>query len=125
MDTLYWYYVQSKKCEDVIGSIINHFKDSGYKSKCRITVIQQLLQQDIISLVKCDELMKFEDSLYEREVTQTATPTSTDSGIKSVDKSEASASPQPDDIKVSSNLLRKNEIFLDYYETRQDSRNIP
>lgn len=107
MDSLYWYYVQSKKSDDVIGIIINQYKESGHKAKSRIAVIQQLLQQDIISIVKCDELMKFEDSLYEREVTQIATPTNTESGIELAEKFEASASPPPDDIKVSYNWPRK------------------
>lgn len=114
MDTLYWYYVQSKKCEDLIGNIINQFKESGHKPKSRIAVIQQLLQQDIISLVKCDELMKFEDSLYEREVTQAATPISTESGIKLLDKFERSVSPKPDDINVSFIRSRKIKLFQNF-----------
>lgn len=115
MDSLYWYYVQSKKSDDVIGIIINQYKESGHKAKSRIAVIQQLLQQDIISILKCDELMKFEDSLYEREVMQIATPTNTESGIELAEKFEASASPPPDDIKVSSNWPTKEfESFSSY-----------
>nr|AGZ88039.1 TIMELESS [Belgica antarctica] len=110
LDTLYWYYAQSKKCDDVIGNIITQFKESGHKSKTRIAVVQQLLQQDIISLMKCDELMKFEDSLYEGEVTRANSPANTESGIELSDKFKAVVSPQPDDIKVlRDRLLSENK----------------
>jgi timeless len=58
MDTLYWYYVQSKKHKDIVGHIIKQIKDSGQKAKSRMAVIQQLLQQDIISQIEYDDLMK-------------------------------------------------------------------
>lgn len=67
MDTLYWYYVQSKNCPDLVGNIIKQIKESKLQAKSRIAIIQQLLQQDIISLHEFDALMKFEDSQYERE----------------------------------------------------------
>lgn len=44
-ETLYWYYVQSKKNNDVIGSILELFRKSELRSKSRIAIIQQLLQQ--------------------------------------------------------------------------------
>lgn len=58
MDTLYWYFVQSKKHKDIVGHIIKQIKDSGQKAKSRMAVIQQLLQQDIISQTEYDDLMK-------------------------------------------------------------------
>lgn len=58
MDRLYWYYVQSKKHKDIVGHIIKQIKDSGQKAKSRMAVIQQLLQQDIISQIEYDDLMK-------------------------------------------------------------------
>lgn len=104
MDTLYWYYVQSKKYPDTVGNIINQIKESGHKMKSRIAVIQQLLQQDIVSLVEFDDLMKFEDSQYEREAITSMTeglPSKTESGIELSDSSEMSVNHnQLDDIKV-------------------------
>ena len=99
LDVLYWYYVQSKKQKDVIGHIIKQLKNSGQKTKSRMAVIQQLLQQDLISLIEYDDLMKFEDSQYEREA-KTSGITEEESGIDISDSSETSTSNQPDDIKV-------------------------
>lgn len=103
MDTLYWFYVQSKKSKDIVGHLINQMKESGHKPKSRIAVIQQLLQQDIISLVEFDDLMKYEDSQYEREFKSSESqnsPRVTESGIDISENSEMSVISQPDDIKV-------------------------
>lgn len=104
MDTLYWYYVQSKKCPDVVGNIIKQIKESGHKFKSRIAVIQQLLQQDIVTLAEFDCLMKFEDSQYEREAKffdLTDSVSKGESGVEMMESSELSASSvQVDDIKV-------------------------
>jgi hypothetical protein len=108
MDTLYWYYVQSKKHKDVVGHIIKQIKDSGQKSKSRMGVIQQLLQQDIISLLEYDEFMKFEDSQYEREAV-TDTHSKEESGID-VESSDLSVGNQPDDIKVCCVLSLKKRV---------------
>lgn len=48
IDTLYWYYVQSKTNADVVGKIVQLFNNNGNKEnkdKSRISIIQQLLQQ--------------------------------------------------------------------------------
>lgn len=45
ISTLYWYYVQSKKSSDIIGKIVNLFKNSNSKEKSRLSVVQQLLKQ--------------------------------------------------------------------------------
>lgn len=45
MDVLYWYYEESKSFADVIGQMVKRFRDSNFKPKYRIDVIQQLLQQ--------------------------------------------------------------------------------
>lgn len=103
MDTLYWYFVQNKKSNDIVGSIINQIKESGQKIKSRIAIIQQLLQQDIITVLKFDDLMKFEDSQYEREVKTSdweESPSKVESGIDLSSESVASSNNQPDDIKV-------------------------
>lgn len=104
MDTLYWYYVQSKMFKDVVGNIINHIKDSGHKIKSRIAVIQQLLQQDIITLVEYDDLMMFEDSQYEKEAKTFCSgdsPSKDESGIEASENSDLSVNNNHlDDIKV-------------------------
>lgn len=70
-----------------------------------MAVIQQLLQQDLISLTEYDDFMKFEDSQYEREAKTSGITDSPskeeESGIEISESSEASVSNQPDDIKVS------------------------
>ncbi|XP_065357029.1 protein timeless isoform X2 [Calliphora vicina] len=81
MDTLYWYYVQSKKHNDIVGKIVKLFSNNGNKQKSRISIIQQLLQQDIITLVEYDDLMKFEDAEYQRTLLKTPTSCTTESGI--------------------------------------------
>lgn len=47
MDVLYWYYEESKFYSDVIGQIVKRLRESNFKLKYRIDVIQQLLQQVI------------------------------------------------------------------------------
>lgn len=44
-DILYWYYVQSKNCTDIVGNIVQLLKDSQYNPKSRLSVIQQLLHE--------------------------------------------------------------------------------
>lgn len=109
MDTLYWYYVQSRRSKDVIGSVTSLIKESYQKSKPRIAVIQQLLQQDIVSSVEFDDLMKFEDSQYEMEANN-ASPVKTESGIVLAEQFETIVDTQPDDIKVlRDRLLKENK----------------
>lgn len=109
--TLYWYHVQSKKFKDIIGSVMDLMKESGFKQKSRISVIQQLLQQDVISTVEFDDLMKFEDSKYETEARGSiGSPSKTESGIDMANSSEVSTVSQPDDIKVlRDRLLKENK----------------
>ncbi|XP_050321701.1 protein timeless isoform X1 [Bactrocera neohumeralis] len=105
MDTLYWYYVQSKKNNDVVGKIVKLFSNNGNKQKSRISIIQQLLQQDIITLVEYDDLMKFEDAEYQRALLTTPTSTSTESGIE-LKNSSTFAKPS-DDIQILRDLIVK------------------
>lgn len=102
MDTLYWYYAQSKTSEDIVGNIIVLIKDSGH-IKSRIAVIQQLFLQDIVTSAENDCLMNYENSQYEREVKL--------SGIHPNDELDDASSnsqvvvqKQPDDVKVSSSF---------------------
>lgn len=46
IDSLYWYFVQFKKSDDVVGKIIEQFSGNGNSPlKSRLGVIQHLLQQ--------------------------------------------------------------------------------
>ncbi|XP_036329059.1 protein timeless [Rhagoletis pomonella] len=105
MDTLYWYYVQSKKNNDVVGKIVKLFSNNGNKQKSRISIVQQLLQQDIITLVEYDDLMKFEDAEYQRALLTTPTSTSTESGIDL--KNSSSFAKPSDDIQILRDLIVK------------------
>lgn len=100
MDTLYWFYIQSKESRDVdkVGNFIKQIKESGSKVKLRMAVIQQLLQQDIISTAEYDELMRYEDEQYRKDDDSSL---KNKSGIEVSTKSETSSVSQPDDIKVS------------------------
>lgn len=60
-DSLYWYYVQSRRSDDIIGTIIKLYAENDLRIKTRIAVIQQLLLQDIITLPEYDDLMAAED----------------------------------------------------------------
>lgn len=104
MDTLYWYYVQSKKTKDTVSNILNQIKEAGHKMKSRIAVIQQLLQQEFISPVEFDDLMKYEDSQYEQEVkiaSSSDSATKEESGVDVSDSSVVATVSQSDDITVS------------------------
>lgn len=59
-NNLYWYYQQCSSCEDPIEAIINMFENSGVHDKTRISVIQQLLQQDVINERQYDSYMERE-----------------------------------------------------------------
>lgn len=104
MNSLYWYYIQSKFCDDIIGNIMSLFKTNLARHRSRIDVIQQLLKQDIISSVEFDKLMRLEDSEYER---QTRSPTSPTTNESSVDIKEEPKSV--DDIKVLKDRLLKED----------------
>ncbi|XP_026280946.1 protein timeless isoform X2 [Frankliniella occidentalis] len=48
-NNLYWYHQQCSGCEDPIEAIMNMYENNGVHDKTRISVIQQLLQQDVIN----------------------------------------------------------------------------
>ncbi|XP_059617920.1 protein timeless isoform X2 [Phlebotomus argentipes] len=106
IDTLYWYYLQSKKSSDVIGSILRQFQDNGTRHKTRIDIIQQLLQQDIITLLEFDDFMKAEDAHYERDIkTPGASISTAESGIEL--KDSVTPTKATDDIQVLRDRLYK------------------
>lgn len=102
MNNLYWYYVQSKKADDVVGKVRNLLSQNG-SQKSRISIIQQLLQQDIITLIEYDDLMIFEDATYQRNLLKNASVAS-DSGIDMKDSFECKPS---DDIQILKDLIIK------------------
>lgn len=104
MDTLYWYYVQSKKNNDIVGKIVKLFSNNGNKLKTRISIIQQLLQQDIITLLEYDDLMKFEDAEYQRTLLTTPTSATTESGIEI---KECAYGKPSDDVQILLDLIIK------------------
>ncbi|XP_055680869.1 protein timeless isoform X3 [Lutzomyia longipalpis] len=107
IDTLYWYYVQNKKSGDVVGKILKQFHDNGSGQKSRIDIIQQLLQQDIITLLEFDDFMKSEDAHYERDIKTPGASTSTaESGIEIKDGLTPLAKPT-DDVQVLRDRLYK------------------
>ncbi|PSN50864.1 Protein timeless [Blattella germanica] len=59
-DNLYWYYVQSSKCADPVGKVMELFTENGVIGKTRVGIIQQLFVQDVISRSLYDDLMKVE-----------------------------------------------------------------
>lgn len=110
MDILYWYYVQSKSNKDTVGNIIKQIQDSGHMAKSRIAVIQQLLQQDIISSIEFDELMKYEDVPSSPSTSNAVAESGVESGVEI---SDTSSSNQPtDDIKV----MKRNSIINQKYQ---------
>lgn len=61
IESLYWFYEQSRNGNDPIGAIIQLYASNDQRSKTRIAVIQQLLLQDIITLTEYDDHMAAED----------------------------------------------------------------
>ncbi|XP_022222457.2 protein timeless isoform X2 [Drosophila obscura] len=106
MDTLYWYYVQSKSTNDLVGKIVRLFNNNGNKVKSRISIIQQLLQQDIITLLEYDDLMRYEDAEYQRTLLTTPTSVTTESGIEMKDGGFGRPS---DDIQILLDLIIKDK----------------
>lgn len=108
MDTLYWYFIQSKSETDVVGAIIKLFKENANRDKPRIDVIQQLHRQDIISLSEFDKLMVFEDSQYVR----TAMPVAAVAADQKDEENREKTKPI-DDIKLlKDQLLKENKGSL-------------
>lgn len=109
MDTLYWFFIQSKKREDVVGNIIDQIRETGGKIKSRMAVIQQLLQQDIICLAEYDELMKFEDKQYEKSMSSPTKSSLKQRGQSK--KSDGSSSSFSDDITVRVHWIVMNGLL--------------
>ena len=102
----------------MISDILKLFRENGNQQKTRMAVIEQLLEQDIISLVKYDDLMKDENPEYERNVQTPAVSVCTsESGFDSKDTCNShSSSKVVDDIQVlRDRLFKENRGKYDNY----------
>ncbi|XP_021703082.1 protein timeless isoform X2 [Aedes aegypti] len=108
-DSLQWYYVQCKQSSCLVADILNLFQESGNQQKTRVSIIEQLWEQDIISLMQYDDLMKVENPGYERNVqTPAFSVASCNSGKR--DDENKTPSMAIDDIQVlRDRLLKENK----------------
>lgn len=108
-DSLQWYYVQCKQSKCLVADILNLFEENGNQQKTRISIIEQLWEQDIVTLTQYDELMKLENPDYERNV---QTPGFSVASAKSekLDDENRPSSKAVDDIQVlRDRLLKENK----------------
>ena len=101
-DSLSWYYMQSNNSKDIIGSIMKQISDSGSTVNSRISVIQNLSQEGIITVEKYDEFMKHEDNNYKTEVIIVANVMEEEQ-----DLTDSCIKKPIDDIKVCSMMIEK------------------
>lgn len=108
-DSLQWYYVQCKQSKCMVADILRLFEENGNQQKTRISIIEQLWEQDIVTLSQYDELMKLENPDYERNV---QTPGFSVASAKSdkMDDDNRPSSKAVDDIQVlRDRLLKENK----------------
>ncbi|XP_055295111.1 protein timeless isoform X3 [Sitodiplosis mosellana] len=113
MDVLYWFYEESKSYPDSIGQILKRFRDSNFKPKYRIDVIQQLLQQDIINRSEFNALMKYENVEFERNFQlkpNARSPNESNTSASSSVRPDQQAEKTHDDIQIlKERLLREDK----------------
>ncbi|XP_062548363.1 protein timeless isoform X2 [Armigeres subalbatus] len=108
-DSLQWYYVQCKQSSCLVADILNLFQENGNQQKTRVSIIEQLWEQDIISLTQYDDLMKVENPGYERNV---QTPALSVASCNSGKRDDENKNPPTalDDIQVlRDRLLKENK----------------
>ncbi|XP_039441744.1 protein timeless isoform X11 [Culex pipiens pallens] len=105
-DSLQWYYVQCKQSKCMVADILRLFEENGNQQKTRVSIIEQLWEQDIVTLSQYDELMKLENPDYERNV---QTPGFSVASAKSekMDDDNRPSSKAVDDIQVLRDRLFK------------------
>ncbi|XP_058060672.1 protein timeless [Anopheles bellator] len=107
-DSLHWYYVQCRQSKCLVGDILKLFQENGNQQKTRLSIIEQLLEQDIIALAQYDDLMKLENPEYERNVqTPALSVASVDSAGRRDDGDSKSSPKAVDDIQVLRDRLQK------------------
>ncbi|XP_055590048.1 protein timeless isoform X4 [Uranotaenia lowii] len=108
-DSLHWYYVQCKQSKCLAADILKLFQENGNKKITRVSIIEQLREQDIIKLQEYDELMKVENPDYERNVQTPAFSVASGNSGKQEDEG-SSMSKAVDDIQVlRERLLKENK----------------
>lgn len=108
-DSLQWYYVQCKQSSCLVADILNLFQENGNHQKTRVSIIEQLWEQDIISLSQYDDLMKVENPEYERNVQTPAFSVASGNSGKRDDENNT-PSTAIDDIQVlRDRLLKENK----------------
>lgn len=108
-NSLQWYYVQCKQSKCLVADIWKLFQENGNLQKTRVSIIEQLWEQDIITLTQYDDLMKVENPDYERNVqTPAFSVASGNSGKR--DEENKTSSTAVDDIQVlRDRLLKENK----------------
>uniref|UniRef100_A0A182MZ03 Timeless n=1 Tax=Anopheles dirus TaxID=7168 RepID=A0A182MZ03_9DIPT len=106
-DSLHWYYVQCRQSKCVVADILKLFQENGNQQKTRPSIIEQLLEQNIITLVQYDDLMKVENPDYERNVQTPALSIASADSPKPDDGDSKSSSKAVDDIQVLRDRLQK------------------
>lgn len=62
LNTLYWYYIESRNSDDVIQSIIDKYMENEGRVKSKIEVVRQLYKQNLINRNLHDKLLASENS---------------------------------------------------------------
>ncbi|XP_053662148.1 protein timeless [Anopheles marshallii] len=106
-DSLHWYYVQCRQSKCVVADILKLFQENGNQQKTRLSIIEQLLEQNIITLIQYDDLMKVENPDYERNVQTPALSVASADSPKPEDGDSKSSSKAVDDIQVLRDRLQK------------------
>ncbi|XP_065078249.1 protein timeless isoform X2 [Ochlerotatus camptorhynchus] len=108
-NSLQWYYVQCKQSKCLVADIWKLFQENGNLQKTRVSIIEQLWEQDIITLTQYDDLMKVENPDYERNLqTPALSVASGNSGKR--DSENRTSSMAVDDIQVlRDRLLKENK----------------
>uniref|UniRef100_A0A182QXY1 Timeless n=1 Tax=Anopheles farauti TaxID=69004 RepID=A0A182QXY1_9DIPT len=106
-DSLHWYYVQCRQSKCVVADILKLFQENGNQQKTRPSIIEQLLEQNIITLIQYDDLMKVENPDYERNVQTPALSVASADSPKPEDGDSKSLSKAVDDIQVLRDRLQK------------------
>lgn len=65
-DDLLKYYNLNKECSDTVTKITEHYEENGRRHKTPLSVIRELLEQDIITESEFDALLKDNDVQVER-----------------------------------------------------------
>uniref|UniRef100_A0AAG5D966 Timeless n=1 Tax=Anopheles atroparvus TaxID=41427 RepID=A0AAG5D966_ANOAO len=106
-DCLHWYYVQCRQSKCLVADILKLFQQNGNQPKTRLSIIEQLREQDIVTLAQYDDLMKEENPEYERNMLTPALSVVSEDTSREED-GESKCTPKAiDDIQVLRDRLQK------------------